>query len=118
MSNLALFKGWGWEGGVLFSDQIINFFFFYRKVAGAFRVMAGRKSIPSNLGDTLKTRNHSLDHLFSSKTLNIEIKRKNSESDSEDNENDFNEEKSYVNKVRVRSFFFIVASQKNFIGFL
>ena len=79
--------------------------------------MAGRKSIPSNLGDTLKTRNHSLDHLFSSKTLNIEIKRKNSESDSEDNENDFNEEKSYVNKVRVRSFFFYCGLTKKFHRF-
>ena len=77
-------------------------------------MVAGRKSIPSNLEDALKTRNHSLDHLFSSKTLNIEIKRKISESDSEDNENDFNEEKSYVNKVGVRTWFLKMWSHKKF----
>ena len=73
-------------------------------MAGAIRVVAGRKSIQSNLGDALKTRNHSLDHLFSSKTLNIEIKRNKCESDSEDSEGEIHEEKSYIEKVGVSGF--------------
>ena len=62
--------------------------------------MAGRKSVQPNLGDTLKSRNHSLDHLFSCKTVIIEDKKKNSECDSDSDEEDV-VNKSYVERVGV-----------------
>ena len=74
-----------------------------RKIAGAFRVVAGRKSIAPKLGECLKARNHSLDHLFSAKSILIEEKKKkkNSDSDDEGGEDLVDEGCLYVERVGV-----------------
>ena len=74
-----------------------------RKIAGAFRVVAGRKSIEPQLGECLKARNHSLDHLFFAKSILIEEKKKkkNSDSDDEGGEDLVDEGCLYVERVGV-----------------
>ena len=90
-------------------------YFSFRKVAGAFRVMAGRHSVEPNLTESLKTRNHSHDHLFCAKTLMLEEKKKRknsdveSESESEGDETCCEDENCrYVERVGVRLILFII----------
>ena len=88
--------------------EILNIFtqFFYRKVAGAIRVAAGRKSVAPNLAESLKSRNHSLDHMFYAKSLMLEEKKKkksDNESDDESDEEESSEDGNcqYVEKIGV-----------------
>ena len=46
-----------------------------KKVAGAFRVIAGRKSVESNLSEALVKRNHELDHFFTVKEFVMHSKK-------------------------------------------
>ena len=75
-------------------------------MAAGIRVIAGRKSVQPKLGEALKSRNHSLDHLFSSKALMLEEKKKKKKkddlSDSEDEEDRVEEgDNCYVERVGV-----------------
>ena len=54
-----------------------------RKVAGAIRVIAGRKSIEPNLPNSLQTRNHLLDDMFSARTILVEEKKKKKKDDAD-----------------------------------
>ena len=82
-------------------------YFSFRKVAGAFRVMAGRTSVEPNLAESLKARNHSLDDLFGAKTLMLEEKKRQkksdieSETESEGDESCEDENCRYVERVGV-----------------
>ena len=80
--------------------------FLCRKVAGAIRVAAGRKSVAPNLAESLKSRNHSLDHMFYAKSLMLEEKKKKKADDESDDES-YEEESledgncQYVEKIGV-----------------
>ena len=77
----------------------------FRKVAGAIRVIAGRKSIEPNLPDSLQTRNHLLDDMFSARTIRVEEKKKKKDdADSDSSEDDLDGDDAschYVEKVGV-----------------
>ena len=63
-------------------------YIFNRKVAGAIRVVAGRKSVEPNLADDLHARNHILDDMFSARKILIEEKKKKKDDDDEDSDCD------------------------------
>ena len=56
-----------------------------RKIAGAIRVKAGRKSVTPGLKEQLTKRNHSFDHLFINKTINVLERVKKSDGEEEEN---------------------------------
>ena len=63
----------------------------HRKIAAAFRVQAGRKSVVAQLSESLVKRNHELDHLFSVKKVIMKEKPKKKKDDDEADEDDLDE---------------------------
>ena len=57
---------------------------FIRKVAAAFRVVAGRKAVEPNLSKKLVELNHHLDDLFISKEVMMKIRPKGDTGESDD----------------------------------
>ena len=73
-----------------------------RNVAGALRVMAGRKSVEPNLTQALHARNHQLDDLFETSKLIMKHKKKEEEKSNEETQDDGY---SLVEHVGVYNFF-------------
>ena len=57
-----------------------------RGIAAAFRVQAGRKSVASNLSNSLTERNHMLDYLFSTRHIVMKERPKGNHEDSDKEE--------------------------------
>ena len=69
---------------------------FYRNIAAAFRVAAGKKSVVANLSSSLVERNHKLDHLFSVKEVIMKEKpSKKNDASAADDESDKLDENGY-----------------------
>ena len=57
---------------------------YIRKVAAAFRVVAGRKAVEPNLSQKLVELNHQLDDLFTSMEVMMKVRPKGDSGDSDD----------------------------------
>ena len=89
---------------IVYISNEISFKFYFRKVAAAFRVVAGRKSVEKGLDKKLHQLNHKLDHLFVKKEVTIKVKPPKDEQLEEEPEVD---ERGYQDKtsVGVRTYF-------------
>ena len=70
-------------------------------MAAAIRVVSGRKSVEPNLAESLHSRNHLLDDMFSARVVKMQNKKKKDddiEKDADDYEDNDNE---YIEKVGV-----------------